>query len=138
MKLSAHSSPTTLGPAIVLTVAGARSASPAEVLPLLEPVLVSLELGVILHGRFPRAVESAITFNLAALGIPWVAVQKKGLEAEVIGPQALAGKLVKYQGQAEEICPGCQSPDTKRHGTDSYNGKQRRRCNGCGRTWAAA
>jgi len=132
MKFSAHSSPTTLGPATVLTIANARSAGPGEVLEHLQAAMVLPGAGLIIHGRCPGEAIAAIAAQCSSNGAAWVAVQlpRLGLTAKVVWPVEQADKLVEYQGEAAELCYACATP-MSRNGR-GHGGKQKWICPSCG------
>jgi hypothetical protein len=131
MRIKAHSSPTSLGPATVITLANARAAGPADVLQHLQAAMVLPDAGVIVQGRCPGEEIAAIAAQCSSNGAAWVAVHQPGLElmAKVVWPVELAGKLVEYQGEAAELCLACATP-MSRNGI-GYKGKQKWICPGC-------
>ena len=132
MNIKAHSSPTALGPATVLALANARSATPSEVLEHLQAVMVLPDAGVIVHGRAPGEAIAAIAAQCSSNGAAWVAVHQPrlGLMAKVVWPMGQAEKLVEYQGEAAELCAACAIP-MSRNGI-GHKGKQKWICSGCG------
>ena len=134
MKISAHSSPTALGPATVLTLANARSATPGEVLEHLQAVMVLPDAGVIVYGRCLGGAIAAIAAQCSHNGAAWVAVHQPelGLVAKVAWPIEQAGKLVEYQSEATELCAACATP-MSRNGI-GHKGKQKWICSRCSKT----
>jgi hypothetical protein len=131
MKIKAHSSPTPLGPATVLTLANARAAAPGDVLMHLQAAMVLPNAGVIIQGRCPGEAIAAIAAQCSSDGAAWVAVHQPKLEltANVVWPVEQSGKLVEYQGEPTELCGACATP-MSRNGI-GYKGKQKWICPGC-------